>query len=67
MLLRQGRRYGFEFKCTDAPSVTKSSRIALEDLRLEKLYFVYPGKERYIMHPGMEALPLTALPDLRFN
>ena len=67
LLLRQGRRYGFEFKCTDAPSVTKSSRIALEDLRLEKLYFVYPGKERYIMHPSMEALPLTALPDLRFN
>jgi hypothetical protein len=67
LLLRQGRRYGFEFKCTDAPSLTRSSRIALEDLRLEKLHVVYPGKERYVMHPRVEALPLIALPDLWFE
>ncbi len=67
LLLRQGRRYGFEFKCTDAPSMTRSSRIALDDLQLERLYFVYPGKEHYVMHPRVDALPLTDLPSLRFD
>ncbi len=67
LLLRQGRRYGFEFKCTDAPSMTRSSRIALDDLQLERLYFVYPGKEQYVMHPRVDALPLAALPSLQFD
>jgi hypothetical protein len=67
LLLRQGRRYGFEFKCTDAPSMTRSIHIALEDLQLEKLYVIYPGRERFAMHGSVEALPLTALLDLRFK
>jgi predicted AAA+ superfamily ATPase len=67
LLLRQGRRYGFEFKCKDAPSMTRSSRIALDDLQLEKLYFVYPGKERYAMHPRVEALPLASLSSLELE
>lgn len=47
LLLRRGRRWGFEFKCTDAPSTTKSMHIALEDLKLEHLWVVYPGTRRY--------------------
>jgi hypothetical protein len=35
--------------------------IALEDLRLEKLYVVYPGKERYFILERVEAMPLTDL------
>jgi len=65
LLLRQGHRYGFEFKCTDAPSMTRSIRVALEDLQLDKIYVVYPGRERYALHARVEALPLTGLPDLR--
>lgn len=67
LLLRRGRRYGFEFKCTDAPSMTRSIHVALEDLQLERLHVVYPGKERYALHTRVEALPLTALPDLRIE
>jgi hypothetical protein len=46
-----------------APVLDKAMPIALEDLRLEKLYVVYPGKERYLLHKRVEALPLTDLPD----
>lgn len=67
LLLRQGNRYGFEFKCTDAPSMTRSIHIALEDLRLKKLYVVYPGTERYNLDMYVEALPLTALSDLKLG
>jgi hypothetical protein len=64
LLLRRGRRYGFEFKCTDAPSMTRSIHVALEDLRLDRLHVVYPGKEKYPLHAKVEALPLTVLPKL---
>jgi uncharacterized protein len=67
LLMRKGRRTGFEFKCTDAPTLTKSMHIALEDLRVEKIYVVYPGKKRYPLHKRVEALPLTDLPGLKLE
>jgi predicted AAA+ superfamily ATPase len=67
LLLRHSRRYGFEFKCTDAPSMTRSMHTALEDLGLERLYVVYPGSERYALHARAEALPLADLPVLKIQ
>ena len=61
MLFRSGKRWGFEFKCSDAPSVTKSMHVALADLSLEHLYAVYPGTERYRLHEKITALPLMQL------
>ena len=43
------------------PVMDKAMPIVLEDLRLEKLYVVYPGKERYPIHERVEAVPLTDL------
>ena len=43
MLLRKGRRWGFEFKCTDAPRTTKSMHVVIEDLGLAHLWVLYPG------------------------
>ena len=67
LLLRKGRRVGFEFKCTDAPTLTRSMHVALEDLQLDKLYVVYPGTERYPLLERVEALPLVDLPGLQSN
>jgi hypothetical protein len=52
---------------TDELTMTRSIHIALENLQLEKLYVIYPGRERFALHEHVEALPLTALPDLRFK
>lgn len=57
----RGKRWGFEFKYSDAPVMTKSMHIALEDLKLERIFTVYPGKEAYPMHERVEALPLAQL------
>ncbi len=65
MLVRGGRRWGFEFKCTDAPSTTRSMHIALEDLGLERLFVVYPGVERYALGERIEALPLRGRAGLK--
>jgi len=58
LLLRRGKRWGFEFKCTDAPATTKSMRIALDDLGLDHLWVVYPGQAAYPLDQRIGALPL---------
>ncbi len=61
LMLNGERRVGVEFKRADAPSVTRSMRIAIDDLKLDALYVVYPGEHRFPMAAGIEAVPLRAL------
>lgn len=61
LLLKGSRRIGVEFKRADAPQVTRSMRIAAEDLRLDALYVVYPGDHRFRLAEGIEAVPLWAV------
>jgi uncharacterized protein len=64
LLLRGGRRYGFEFKFTDAPKTHKSMHVARQDLGLEKLWVIYRGGKRFTLLPGIEALPLASVPEV---
>jgi len=43
MIIINGKKYGFEFKYSDVPKISKSMRIALDDLKLEKITIIYPG------------------------
>ena len=61
LMLRGQQRIGVEFKRADAPTITKSMRIAMHDLKLDVLYVVYPGLHRYPMGEGVEAVPLWAV------
>jgi predicted AAA+ superfamily ATPase len=61
LLFKDGRRLGLEMKRTDAPTLTPSMRIALEDLRLERLVVLYPGTRRYALDERVEAVPITML------
>lgn len=65
LVIKHAKRFGFEFKCSDAPAMTKSMRVALEDLKLDRLFAVYPGDRRYRLDEKAEALPLRELPALR--
>ena len=58
LITRGGRRYGFEFKFTDSPSTTRSIRIALTDLKLEKLFVVHPGERDFPLDDRIEAVAL---------
>ena len=64
MLLRQGRRWGFEFKCTDAPRTTRSMHVVIEDLGLGHLWVVYPGDLEYPLTDTITALPLKNIRDI---
>jgi hypothetical protein len=59
LLLKDGRRFGMEIKRTDAPTLTPSMRIALDDLRLEHLIVLYPGMRRYPLSARVTAVPLA--------
>ena len=61
LIARGGRRYGFEMKYTDAPTMTKSMRVVLEDLRLEHLWVVFPGRRAFQLSKKVTALPLAQL------
>jgi hypothetical protein len=43
----QGRRHGFEMKWSEAPKVSRSMRIALEDLELEHLWIIHAGRSSF--------------------
>ncbi|MCU0862788.1 MAG: ATP-binding protein [Planctomycetes bacterium] len=58
LVVRGGRRYGFEFKHTDAPGTTKSTAIALADLRLDRLDIVHAGKETYPLSKAVRAVAM---------
>jgi len=64
LVIRRGDRLlGVECKRTDAPGLTRSIRIASEDLGLAGVAVVYPGIKRFPISDRVEAVPLSALAD----
>lgn len=61
LLLIRGRRCGVEVKFQDAPRLTPSIRIALEDLRLDAVTVLYPGDRRYELDERVAVVPLADL------
>jgi predicted AAA+ superfamily ATPase len=49
---------GFEAKFSDAPRITPSMKIAIQDLDLQKIFVVYPGEKRYSLAEKIEVIPL---------
>jgi predicted AAA+ superfamily ATPase len=45
LLVQDGnKRIGYEFKLSEKPTTTRSMRVAIEDLRLDELQIICPGK-----------------------
>jgi predicted AAA+ superfamily ATPase len=55
---KDGVRTGIEIKWSDAPKLTRSMRIARQDLRLDRLLVVYPGERSYVLDDGIEVVGL---------
>jgi predicted AAA+ superfamily ATPase len=61
VVVRGEHRLGFEIKRTSAPSTTRSMRVALEDLRLERLDVVHAGHDTFPLGPRIRALSLERI------
>jgi predicted AAA+ superfamily ATPase len=59
-----GKRYGFEFKYADAPGPMRSMHIAIEDLGLEHLWVIYPGRHKYKIDENISVIPIDDIPSL---
>ena len=60
VLYPDNRPCGIEFKYHDAPRMTKSLHVALEDLNLERALIVHPGEATYAVHQRVDVVPLAA-------
>lgn len=61
LFLNGNEKIGFESKCTDTVKITKSIRIAIQDLNLRQLYVVYPGKDTYRIDEKIIAISISDL------
>jgi len=61
MITRRGRRFGFEIKRTTSPTITKSMRMAVEDLQLTRLDVVHAGTETFPLSRRVRAVAATRL------
>ncbi len=67
LVLRGGKRYGFELKYGDAPRMTRSMRVAQKDLELDRLFVVYPGEEEYALDERTTVWPFSQLMSLDWS
>jgi uncharacterized protein len=54
-----GKNWAAEFKFSDAPKLTKSMQSALEDLKLEHLWVIYPGKQNYKLSDRVSVISIN--------
>jgi hypothetical protein len=64
LLTHRGRRFGFEFKYSEAPRITRSAHTAIGDLKLDHVWVVYPGEHVFPIEKKITAMPLTQLSEL---
>jgi predicted AAA+ superfamily ATPase len=57
------RRIGLEIKHTDTPKITHSLRMAQDNLKIDELFIVYPGTERFPLDQGVYAAGLETFLD----
>jgi hypothetical protein len=64
LILKNGKKIGFEFKYSDKIKVTKSMIIAMNDLKLDCLYIIYPGDQSFILENNIFAYGLEKIEDI---
>ncbi len=61
LMIKRGHQIGVEIKRADAPALTPSMRIAMNDLRLDRLLVLYPGNRTYSLASGINVVPAAAI------
>jgi hypothetical protein len=61
LVVRGRRRWGFEFKRTSQPAMTKSMSIAMDDLGLRNLTVIHSGPNAFPLARNVRAVPLREI------
>ncbi len=67
LIIKNGKKYGFEVKNADAPSITKSMHTVLADLQLEHLYIVTAGNNTYKKTEKISVVGIANLSNLQLG
>jgi hypothetical protein len=54
LIVKGGQKMAFEFKYTDHPSITRSMRVAMKQLNLDKVTIVLPGDRQFFLSENIE-------------
>ncbi len=65
LILKDGKRLGYEFKFSEVPKISKSMRIAQEDLKLDALTIIYPGSHDYPLEKNIQVKSIAGLAERR--
>jgi len=61
LVMKNGKRLGFEIKYSETPKVTRSMHQIIEDLKLDQFFIVYQGKHRLNLEEKIQLLPVNEL------
>jgi uncharacterized protein len=61
LVIKNGKRLGFEVKYIDAPRLTPSMQAARDILKLDSMTVVYPGERKYDLSEHISVQPLRSL------
>lgn len=64
LFFTNGKRYGIEVKFSEAPAITRSMHIAVQDLRLDHLWVIHPGVHNYPIDDKITVWPLSEITSL---
>jgi uncharacterized protein len=59
LIVKDGRRLGFEFKYADSPRTTPACRMAMKQLKLDQLTLVCPGDAAHELEDGVRVRGLS--------
>ncbi|HUF62288.1 MAG TPA: DUF4143 domain-containing protein [Verrucomicrobiales bacterium] len=61
MIIKDGKRLGFEFKYADSPKITPGIQLALQHLSLDQVTLICPGEAAYEMERGVQVCGLNSI------
>jgi len=67
LILKNGKKLGFEFKMSEAPKVTPSMKIVVEELHLDSLVVIYPGNRLYTLEHNISVIPIGKIQEYFSN
>lgn len=65
--LPNGDKWAIEIKFSLTPKLTRGFYVAFADIKPDKAFIVYPGKDRYLLAPEIEVISLREICDLLLN
>jgi len=66
LVLKAGKRLGFEIKLSETPKISRSMLSAFDDLQLDHMYLIYNGHRELMLHENILAVPAAKICEREF-